>query len=185
MNIQPDSKMLLLKNPYLDLIHQYIETERCVIVPFSTDGIVDIKDHNREFNLANKNLWISKNLRDMDDEMAFVKTRMISMGNNEVFENFVLQKESGELIGWIGLNTPEEDSVRIVLWVRDSEEWRGYGTEVYEAMLDWVRTNTDYKFLIHTVHMQNERSGRLALKYGGILQKRKTDEGHLVFHIPL
>lgn len=91
--------MLLLKNPYLDLIHQYIETERCVIVPFSTDGIVDIKDHNREFNLANKNLWISKNLRDMGDEMEFIKTRMISMGNNEVFENFVLQKESGELIG--------------------------------------------------------------------------------------
>jgi hypothetical protein len=33
-------------------------------------------------------------------------------------------------------------------------------------MLNWVRTNTDYTFLRHSVHVQNERSGRLALKYG-------------------
>lgn len=182
---KPFWKMLLFKDPYLDLIHQYIETDRCVIVPFSTDGIVDIKDLNKEFNKANKNLWITSALRDMEDESEFVKMKIISMGNNEIFENFIIQKESWELIGCIWLNTPEEESVRIVLWIRDSEEGKWYGTEVYEAMLNWARTNTAYTFLIHTVHKENERSGRLALKYGGILQKRKTDEWYLVFHVPL
>lgn len=86
--------MLLFKDPYLDLIHQYIETDRCVIVPFSTDGIVDIKDLNKEFNKANKNLWITSALRDMEDESEFVKMKIISMGNNEIFENFIIQKES-------------------------------------------------------------------------------------------
>jgi hypothetical protein len=114
--------MLLLKDPYLDLIHQYIETERCVIVPFSTDGIVDIKELTREFCKANKNYWISKTLPDYEEELELVKTIIIAMGNNEVFENFIIHKDSGELVGAICLNAPEEDSANIVLWIRDSEE---------------------------------------------------------------
>ncbi len=177
--------MLLLKNPYLDLIHQYIETERCIIVPFSTNGLIDIKEYYREFNKANKDGWLTDVEIDPYDELEITKKNIITMGNNERFDNFILNKETGDLLGGISLNTPEEESVNIVLWICDDEEWKWYGTEVYEAMLTWCRANTAYDFLIHTVHVQNERTGRLILKYKGKLQNWRTSQWYLIFHIPL
>lgn len=177
--------MLLLKDPYLELLHQYIETDRCIIVPYSTDGIVNLKDLNREFNKVNKKLWITDSLRDPVDEIEYIKTKIISMGNGEVFENFIIHKETWELLWCIWLNTPEDESVRIVQWIRKSEIGKWYHTETYEAILNWARKNTDYTYLIHTSHKDNEASGLFALKFGGIFQSRKTSEGYFTFHIPL
>ena len=64
--------MPFLRNPHLDLTTSRIETSRCVIVPFSTDGRVDIRELQEEFCLANKNLWIAPVLPNYKEEMEFV-----------------------------------------------------------------------------------------------------------------
>ncbi len=86
--------MILLKDPYLDLVHQYIETDRCIIVPFSLEGIVNIEEITHEFRLANKNKWINQMDPDIDEEVEYIKRTMNAMGNSELFENFIFHKES-------------------------------------------------------------------------------------------
>jgi hypothetical protein len=50
--------MSFLRNIHLDLTTSRIETDRCVLVPYSLDGRVDIRELQEEFCLANKNLWV-------------------------------------------------------------------------------------------------------------------------------
>ena len=64
--------MPFLSHPHLDLTTSRIETARCMIVPFSTDGLVDIRELQEEFCKANKNLCIAPVLPSYEEEMEFV-----------------------------------------------------------------------------------------------------------------
>ncbi len=65
--------MPFLSNPHLDLTTSRIETLRCILVPFSTDGRVDIHELQEEFCMANKNLWVSPYFPDYDAEYEYVR----------------------------------------------------------------------------------------------------------------
>jgi RimJ/RimL family protein N-acetyltransferase len=43
----------------------------------------------------------------------------------------------------------------IGLWICEAEQGKGYGTEVYGAMLDWVREHTIYDYLTHSLVPEN------------------------------
>ena len=114
--------MPFLRNPHLDLTTSRIETARCVIVPFSTDGRVDIRELGEEFCKANKNLYVSPFLPNYEEEMEFV-TKMIELiVQREVFENVIIEKDTNKLIGAIALNSPEENTMNIGLWIREGEQ---------------------------------------------------------------
>lgn len=65
--------MLFLLSPHLDLTTSRIETERCILVPFSTDGRVDIYELQKEFCLANKDLYVALYLPNYDEELEYVR----------------------------------------------------------------------------------------------------------------
>ena len=84
--------MPFLSNPHLDLTTSRIETERCVLVPFSTDGRVDIRELAEEFCRANKDLYVSPFLPTYEQEFEFIRMQEEAIRNGEVFENFILDK---------------------------------------------------------------------------------------------
>lgn len=84
--------MPFLLNPHLDLTTQIIETPRCVIIPFSTDGRVDIRELAEEFCKANKDFFVSPFLPTYEQELEFVGMQEMAIQNREVFENFILEK---------------------------------------------------------------------------------------------
>ncbi len=114
--------MSFLRNPHLDLMTSRIETDRCVIVPFALDGRVDIRELGEEFCKANKNLYVSPFLPSYEEEVEFVTKMLELIVQGEVFENVILEKDTGRLIGAIALNNPEEPRMNIGLWIRESEQ---------------------------------------------------------------
>jgi hypothetical protein len=64
--------MSFLRNPHLDLTTSRIETDKCVLVPFSLDGRVDIRELQEEFCLANKDLWVSPFLPSYEEEIVWL-----------------------------------------------------------------------------------------------------------------
>lgn len=122
---------------------------------------------------------------DLEEELEYIKTTINAMWNSELFENFIFHKESGEFLGAIWLNKPDEISMNIGLWICTSQQGKWYGTEVYAAIVDWTKKHTYYKYLRHVTDMQNEPFGRIALKFGGKLQKQRVEWNKIVFHIPL
>ncbi|MBC7498021.1 GNAT family N-acetyltransferase [Candidatus Gracilibacteria bacterium] len=177
--------MSFLRNPHIDLTQSKIETDRCVLVPFSTDGRVDIRELQEEFCKANKDLWVGPFLPSYEEEIIWLTGVEKDIANRELFENFILDKNTGSFIGCIGVNRPEEHRMNIGLWIRESEQGKGYGTEVYVAMLDWAREHTIYGHLKHSLTPENIGSRKLAERFGGILQVEKTESGHNIYHIPL
>jgi hypothetical protein len=89
---------MFLKNPHLDLTASRIETDRCVIVPFSLDGRVDIHELQEEFCKANKNLYVSPILPTYEQELEYVRASEEKMARGEEFENFILDKTTKQLI---------------------------------------------------------------------------------------
>ena len=105
--------MSFLLDPHLDLTLSRIETPRCLMVPFSTDGRVDIRELAAEFSQANKDLYVSPYLPSYEEELEFIKRNELAIQNREVFENFILEKGSMRLIGCAGFNNPEEHRINI------------------------------------------------------------------------
>ncbi len=180
-----DFIMHFLSDPHLDLTTSRIETPRCVLVPFSTDGRVDIHELAIEFCKANKDLYVSPYLPNYEQELEFIHKNEVSIRNGEIFENFILEKWTNRLIGCVGFNTPEEHRMNIGLWIRVDEHGKWYATEVYTAMIDWARKNMRYTYLKHSLNPENIASRKLALKFGGVLQDEITDKEHIIFHIPV
>ncbi len=177
--------MSFLRNPHLDLTTSRIETDRCVLVPFSLDGWVDIRELQEEFCLANKNLWVSPVLPDYDGEYEYVKSSEEKIEKWDEFENFILDKTSQKLIwaGWIRLL--ESGKLNIGIWIREAEHWKWYATEIYTALIDWSKENTIYTYLKYSLNPVNIASRKLAERFGGVLQAEKTEREHDVYHIPL
>jgi hypothetical protein len=84
--------MPFLSNPHLFLSDSRIETNRCVLVPFSTDGRVNIRELQEEFCLANKNLYISSILPTYEQELEYIRAAEEKIARGEEFENFILGK---------------------------------------------------------------------------------------------
>lgn len=168
-----------------DLSRERIETERCIITPFSFDTGVAMEELTQEFCKANKDLFVSPFLPTLPEEIEFVTKVVNAIMNGETFENFILEKETRALIGCIGLNNPEENRMNIGLWIRESEHGKGYATETYRALLSWARDNTRYQYLKHSLDPRNDASRKLALKFSGILQPETNEKWDEVYHVPI
>lgn len=177
--------MTFLKNPHLDLKKQTIETPRCIIVPFSVDGQVDIRELTEEFCKANKDLFVSPNLPSYDEELEFVKNSIDKISKWEEFENFILERWTNRLIGAWGLRILESGELNIGIWIRVDEHGKWYASEAYAGLIDWARKNTTYSYLIHALDPRNIASWKLALKFGGILQDETDEKGSEIYHISL
>jgi hypothetical protein len=84
--------MPLLSNPNISLSTSRIESARCVIVPFSTDGRVDIREFQEEFCKANKSLYVSPILPTYQQELEYVKNEEEKIARGEAFENMILAR---------------------------------------------------------------------------------------------
>ncbi len=177
--------MSFLTNPHLDLTSSRIETDRCILVPFLTDGRVNIRELQEEFCKANKNLYVSQSLPTYEEEIAYVKKSEEKIAQGEEFENFILQKWTNKLLGCAGFRILETGELNIGIWIREDEQGKWYASEAYSVLIDWAWKNTDYTFLKHSLNPENIWSRKLAEKFGGILQDEKTELGHDVYHIPL
>ena len=169
----------------INLASESIHTERCILVPFSLDVWVDMEELTREFCKANKDLFISPFLPTVTEEIEYIQNAANAIIQNEVFENFILDKQTHSLIGSIGLRTPEEHRMNIGLWIRESEHWKWYATETYAALIEWSQRNTRYKYLKHSLDPRNVASRKLALKFGGVLQDETNEKWDEIYHIPL
>ena len=177
--------MPFLSHSNISLSTSRIETDRCVLVPFSTDGRVDIRELQEEFCRANKNLYVSPILPTYEQEVEYVHNEEQKITRGEAFENFILDKRHNTLVGAGGLRLLESGEVDIGIWIRENEQWKWYASEAYKALIEWARENTDYQDLKHSLNPENIWSRKLAEKFGGILQDEKTKSGHDIYHIPL
>ena len=171
-------------NSHIDLTTSRIETTRCVLVPFSLDGRMDVQELTEEFCKANKDLFVSPFLPNYEQELDYIKSSESKIEKWQEFENFVFDKYTMRFIGCGGIRILETGEPNIGIWIRVDEHSKWYATEVYMALIDWARTNVRYRHLRHALDPRNTASRKLAIKFGGILQQETNERGDEIYHIP-
>jgi ribosomal-protein-alanine N-acetyltransferase len=84
-------------------------------------------------------------------------------------------KETGELIGWCGLNhLPETDEDEVAYLLSQAHHGKGYATEAARASLDFGFNTIGLDRIIALVHPENIPSRRVAEKLGMTLLDRKV-----------
>ncbi len=169
--------MSFLSNPHLDLTTVRIETPRCVLVPFSLDGVVDIHELTDEFCRANRDLYVSPFLPTYEQELEYLQWQIESIRKWEILELFILEKNTWKFIGATGLNNQTENTMNLWLWIRIDEQAKWYATEVYTGLIDWAHEHIRYEYLSHYLNPENTPSRRLAEKFGWVLQDIRSENG--------
>ncbi len=91
----------------------------------------------------------------------------------------VEERSSGELIGRVGLHSPEGGPGVELTWALTPAHWgKGYGTEAVQMASQWAFDNLDISELISFVDPDNERSDALARRIGATLEGQFTIQGH-------
>lgn len=87
----------------------------------------------------------------------------------------VEERESGQLVGRVGLLYPEGWPGLEVGWLIARSHWgRGYAPEAARASIAWARDELGAGHLISLIADDNERSARVAQKLGLELEGRAT-----------
>ncbi|MFA6090755.1 MAG: GNAT family N-acetyltransferase, partial [Candidatus Gracilibacteria bacterium] len=127
-----------LKNQEIDLETIVIETPRCTIEPFRMEGI-DFDDLSLAFRGANENFYVSEYLPNTQEEKEFITSTLEDRKNGKAFECFIFNKASRVIVGSIGISSLDTLEPNIGLWIRKEYHGKGYGTEVYTTMFEWIK----------------------------------------------
>lgn len=146
---------------------------------------MDIQELQVEFSKANRDLYVVPKTPTYEEELEYVRKAEEKIGKWEDFENFILSKDEGRLLGCGGLRLLESWALNIGIWIREDEQGKGYASEVYKALIAWAGEHTSHTYLVHSLDPANEASRKLVLKFAWVLQEEKTEREHDVYHIPL
>jgi RimJ/RimL family protein N-acetyltransferase len=106
--------------------------------------------------------WIgwepSKNL---EEEKEKVKEKIKFNQNPPNFE-FITFDSHNNFIGCCGISPSEElGEFEINLWVKHTEQGRGYGKEMLNTVIDWAKNNSNLSYLVYSYTEGNESSAKI------------------------
>lgn len=96
----------------------------------------------------------------------YIRRSRIEISNGTALVLAVLDKETKEFIGSCALNDINRESVEIGLWLKESAQNQGYGTEVVQAMINLIKEEVKTEEIIYCVERENEASISIPLKFG-------------------
>ena len=73
--------------------------------------------------------------------------------------------------------------VEVGLWIKKSEQSKGYGTETVKALINFLEQNFDFDYLVYPVDKDNLISRKLPLRFGFLLvneYKKKKSDTHIL-----
>lgn len=173
-----------LKHPIQQLSSTILETERCTLKTYHTEG-VDFESLTRNFCEANKDKYVSQLIPTVEQEKEFIEGAVERVHAWEELGFFIYEKWKSEIVGCCGMNALLSPEPNIGLWIVPRLHGQWFWTEVYRALIDWAKTHTNFTFLRHGCNPENQASIELAKKFGWILQDWADSHGTIKFYIPL
>ena len=81
---------------------------------------------------------------------------------------FVVLNLKREFIGCCGIHNINKESVELGLWLRKESQSLGLGTEIINALIDFIEQNFKLNYIIYPVDKKNYRSVKIPEKFGFI-----------------
>lgn len=141
-----------------------IITDRLIIRDFELSDIEAVQEYASDPEVIEFMEW-GPNKR--EDTEKFIKEQIAHQkeSDRKVFEPAITLKDSGVLIGGVGLTL--EDEVGVVGYCLDKRHWgQGYATEVTKAIMKWGKEQFGLNRFRAICDVQNEASRRVLEKCG-------------------
>lgn len=143
-----------------------LTTARLVLRPFRLADAAVVQRLAGERDIAANTLTVPHPYPDGDAE-AWIATHQAAYGDGKVVTLAVTERESGELVGAIGLAlTPGDQRGELGYWIGTSWWNRGYATEAGRAMLAFGFEQLGLHRVMARHLVRNPASGRVMEKLG-------------------
>jgi RimJ/RimL family protein N-acetyltransferase len=153
------------QSPKKDLSDVIIKTERLVLKPITLSYDQDIF---REYNENVTKYTVHGPNESIEAVDEFIKSSMEQAKNGE---SLTLVVVGGEFFGLADIKRTNTATPEFGLWLKESAQGAGYGSELIFALADWAQHNLDFDYLIYRADKENVGSWKIAEKllekYGG------------------
>lgn len=101
-----------------------------------------------------------------EDTFGFVAYSLGQLEQQKDITLVATDKETGEFMGCCGIHDICEESISLGIWLKESANGKGYGTEIIKALEQFVFDYISVDYLIYNVDKNNEGSVHIAEKLG-------------------
>jgi RimJ/RimL family protein N-acetyltransferase len=150
-----------------DLSKVKIESERLILAPISLDFDKEIFT---EFN-DNVTKFMARGPNEsLDATDSFIKSSIEHTKAGEKLQLVVMGKD-GEFLGLTSVEDVNTRTPELGLWLKETAQGQGFGSELIFALADWAQNNLDFDYLKYRADSENPGSWKIAEKliekYGG------------------
>lgn len=89
----------------------------------------------------------------------------------------ILDRQTGEFLGCIGLHNLTEPRPAFGIWVKESAHMHGYGREAVRALKRWADRFLDYEYLTYPVDSRNMASRKIPESLGACIVNQYDGTG--------
>ncbi len=152
----------------MDLTTVEIKTARLKLVPINEGHILDVYKY---FSIDITQYMYPQPTGDIEDTNTFIKESLIGLKNGTNLQLVILDNETDEFIGCVGLHHLERKDPELGVWVKKRAHSNGYGMEAIRGVINWAKENIEFEHLIYPVDRLNKASRRIPVSCGGKFMK--------------
>lgn len=154
----------------MDLTNTVIITSRLKIIPTSEKYANDI---SRECTPEVARFLSFNPSGKIEDTIKYIQLSEQKIKSGEEMPVVILNKLSGEFIGCSGVHEIKTMKPELGLWIKKSNQRKGYGKETISALIEWVRINLEFEYISYPVAKENIPSRKLIESLGGIVKTER------------
>lgn len=153
-----------------------LKTKRLNLIPSNMDYCDDIY---REFTVEVARYMIPQPSEDKQETVKFLQECQQAFELATDLEVIILDNQSEEFLGCLGVLGLNRKTPSLGLWLKKSAWRKGYGQEAVKAILDWLKTYKQYRYILYPVDRDNIASRRLVESCGGVLDNVYAEKNTL------
>lgn len=149
-----------------------IKTQRLKLVPITYKYTEDIFTN---FTTDIATYMYPKPAGKISQSRAFVKEAIKNIKDGKELVLIILDKNTEEFIGTLGLHNINTKVPEIGIWTKKSAHGNGYGLEAVSAVIDFARNNIEFDYIIYPVDKRNVASCRIPQQHNGIVHEERLE----------
>ncbi len=148
-----------------------IFAERVTLKPVSS---AYARDMFNGFTEETARFLATKPADDIEGTEALIAASRSAMDHGTGFSMAIIDRATGRFLGGAGLHRIDTSEPEAEVWIVESARRKGYGTEAFSALSDWVGKNLSHDFLSVPVATENITGRAFVESLGGIIHGEGT-----------
>lgn len=152
----------------MDLSVVELKTKNLILIPITRKySQIILKEFTQEIT----KYMLPAASNDINVIYSFIDESINEMKKGNNLQLVVIDNKNEEFIGCVGLHNINNDDPELGIWLKKDSHGKGYGYESITELINWAKSNIEYKYLRYPVDKRNIASRRIPEKNDGVIKK--------------